>query len=55
MDYKVIFGIIFIFLILISATIYLINNKQIEMFKSPSIKPKYKLSKNTIYYLLNQN
>ena len=55
MNYKVIFSIIFIFLILISATIYLIKNKQIEMFKSPSIKPKYQLSKNNIYFLLNQN
>ena len=57
MHYKTIIIIILIILSIITPIIYLNKNKLIEMFNNSSQieKPKYILSKNNIFNLLNQN
>jgi hypothetical protein len=57
MNYTIIYFIIISFFILIITFIYLNKNKITELFQSSNQfeKPKYILSKNTIFNLLNQN
>jgi hypothetical protein len=57
MHYKTIIIIILIILSIITPIIYLNKNELIEMFNNSSQieKPKYILSKNNIFNLLNQN
>ena len=57
MHYKTIIIIILIILSIITTIIYLNKNELIEMFNHSSQieKPKYILSKNNIFNLLNQN
>ena len=57
MHYKTIIIIILIILSIITPIIYLNKNELIEMFNHSSQieKPKYILSKNNIFNLLNQN